>query len=504
MYSRRMRNRMFTADRLKRTKQILEATAAISQTVLREVFEPNSEANPAGQSPEPFVEGSFRVVDPETPRQQPSARDAKLKEAEVIIYTAPEPDRTGIAPEQKKDTSQSTSNGSKSTADPNSHQPEVEVTIISSTTPEPEEQTSTQSPPPSAEAKSKRERRQQNGSSPLGGEMPFFLRIPEQLRQLKDKIPMPQSTPTQETEAVNNGPGQFLSRSYTNEAGTRSYKVYIPSGYQGQPLPLVVMLHGCTQSPDDFAASTRMNELAETHTFLVAYPAQTFKANFGKCWNWFKAAEQMRDQGEPGLIAGITREVIATYNLDARRIYIAGISAGGAMAMVMGMTYPDLYAATGIHSGVPYGVAQNIPTGLAVIKLGGSAPTDRLTNAPGDQARVRVVPTIVFHGDDDSMVNPNNGDAIIAQWMQLRAERENRRPAPPVTTFEGQVPGGHSYTRQVYQEAGEPSIMEQWLVHGAGHAWSGGNPNIAWTDGLGPDASQEMLRFFFEHPHPEA
>ncbi|MCB0176263.1 MAG: PHB depolymerase family esterase [Anaerolineae bacterium] len=503
MYSRRMRNRMFNADRLKRTKQILEATAAISQTVLREVFEPNSEANPAGQSSEPSIEGSFRVVDPEATRQQPSARTADLKEAEVIIYTAPEPDRTGVAPERKQDSSQSAANGSDSATDSRRHQPEVEVTIINS--PTPEEQTSTQSPPPSsAEAKSKRERRQQSDSSPLGDEMPFFLRIPEQLRQLKDKIPMPQSTPTQETEAVNNGPGQFLSRSFTNEAGTRSYKVYIPSSYQGQSLPLVVMLHGCTQSPDNFAASTRMNELAETHNFFVAYPAQTFKANFGKCWNWFKAAEQMRDQGEPAIIAGITREVIATYNLDARRVYIAGISAGGAMSMIMGMTYPDLYAATGIHSGVPYGVAQNIPTGLAVIKMGGSAPTERLTNAPGDQARVRVVPTIVFHGDDDSMVNPNNGDAIIDQWMQVRAERENRRPAPPVTTYEGQVPDGHRYTRLVYQEAGEPSVMEQWLVHGAGHAWSGGNPNIAWTDGQGPDASQEMLRFFFEHPHPVA
>ncbi|MCB0168647.1 MAG: hypothetical protein KDI79_30750, partial [Anaerolineae bacterium] len=236
MYSRRMRSRMFNADRLKRTKQILEATAAISQTVLREVFEPNAEANPADQSSEPVIEGSFSVVDAEAARQQSSTRTTNLKEAEVIIYAPPEPDRPGVAPEQKKATSQPDARDSDAGTGRSRHQPEVEVTIINS--PTPEDQTSTQSPPPSSgEAKSKRERRQQNGSSSPGGEMPFFLRIPEQLRQLKDKIPMPQSAPTQETEAVNDGPGQFLSRSFTNEAGTRSYKVYIPSGYQGQPLP---------------------------------------------------------------------------------------------------------------------------------------------------------------------------------------------------------------------------------------------------------------------------
>ncbi|MCB0194519.1 MAG: PHB depolymerase family esterase [Anaerolineae bacterium] len=333
--------------------------------------------------------------------------------------------------------------------------------------------------------------------------MPLFLRIPKHLRNLKDKIPFPQSTPASpEPETVEEGKGGFIRRSYTNAAGTRSYKVYVPSGYRGQSVPLMVMLHGCTQSPDDFAASTRMNELGEEHTFLVAYPEQTFKANFTKCWNWFKVAEQQREQGEPSLIAGITREVMKAYNVDARRVYIAGISAGGAMAMVMGMTYPDLYAATGIQSGVPYGVAHNIPTGLALIKMGGSTSADRLTSAPGDTSKVRVVPTIVFHGDEDSMVNPCNGDSIIGQWMQVRAEKE-KRPQPKVTVHRGQVPGGHSYTRSVYQEDGEPPIMEQWLVHGAGHAWSGGNPNIAWTDGKGPDASREMLRFFFEHPHPK-
>lgn len=510
MYSKRLRNRMLSADRLKRTKQILEATAVIGQT-LKDVVEQNLTADKAAQSDESVVEGSFRVVDPDRTHGNPTARAGDQPEIEVTIIPPPKS-------EQQKSSHQSTSGaaGSKTTAE--AKQPEVEVEINTSdetnktnkTNETKSEQANTQSSPSWTDwveqiAEQLGGGSQKPGSSPFGDEMPLFVRIPEQLRQFKDKIPFPQ-TPfeSSETETETDGPGRFLRQSYTNDAGTRSYKLYIPSGYQGQSLPLVVMLHGCTQSPDDFAASTRMNELGEKHSFLVAYPEQTFKANFGKCWNWFKASEQQRDQGEPAIIAGITRQVIKEYNIDTRRVYIAGISAGGAMSMVMGMTHPDLYAATGIQSGVPYAVANNIPTGIAAIKMGGSVSSDQLTSAPGDETRVRVVPTIVFHGDEDSMVNPTNGDGIIGQWMQVRAEKESNQPAPKVTTHRGQVPGGHSYTRSVYQIEGEPPIMEQWLVHGAGHAWSGGNPNIAWTDGRGPDASQEMLRFFFEHPHPEA
>jgi poly(hydroxyalkanoate) depolymerase family esterase len=299
--------------------------------------------------------------------------------------------------------------------------------------------------------------------------------------------------------------GQFLKGSYTNQAGTRSYKLYIPSGYHGQTLPLVVMLHGCTQTPDDFAAGTRMNVLAEEHQCFVVYPAQSSTANGSKCWNWFNARDQQRDQGEPSIIAGITREIISTYSVDARRVYVAGLSAGGAMAAVMGMAYPDLYAAIGIHSGLPYAAAHDLPSAFAAMKQA-RAPLDH----PRDSATLaakQVVPTIVFHGDRDATVHPGNGDRVIAQWTTIHARDVARNEAgsdPHVTVQRGQVPDGHPYTREIYHDDSGQSILEQWQVHGAGHAWSGGSSSGSYTDPKGPDAAKEMIRFFYEHRRRDA
>lgn len=282
----------------------------------------------------------------------------------------------------------------------------------------------------------------------------------------------------------------FLAASYTNAAGTRSYKLYVPSGRAGQALPLVVMLHGCTQSPDDFAAGTRMNTLAEERGCLVAYPAQCSSANSSKCWNWFSPEHQQRDRGEASLIAGITRQIMRDHHVDASRVYIAGLSAGGAAAAIMAATYPDLYAAVGVHSGLAPGAARDLPSAFAAMRQGG-APTQ------SPRHRASVIPTIVFHGDQDNTVHPRNGDAVIAHAgpsaEKLRA-----------TVQRGQVPGGHAYSRILHADSSARVLCEQWTIHGAGHAWAGGSAAGSYTDPRGPDATREMLRFFLEHAQPAA
>ena len=297
--------------------------------------------------------------------------------------------------------------------------------------------------------------------------------------------------------------GKFIKGSCTNQAGTRSYKLYIPSGYRGQALPLVIMLHGCTQTPDDFAAGTRMNVLAEKEGFFVVYPAQATPANQSKCWNWFKATDQHRGGGEPSIIADITRQIVSTYHLNARRVYVAGLSAGGAMAMIMGVSYPDLYAAIGVHSGLAYGSAHDLPSALAAMQHGGTTARRRKSRTPAPGTYSQIVPTIVFHGDHDTTVHPRNADQVLAQWEAIHARGGPDTVAGTtlrVITNRGQVPDGHVYTRFLYQDASGHIVLEKWLVHGAGHAWAGGSAHGSFTDPKGPDASQEMVHFFNKHP----
>jgi poly(hydroxyalkanoate) depolymerase family esterase len=301
--------------------------------------------------------------------------------------------------------------------------------------------------------------------------------------------------------------GRFIERSYTNRAGTRSYKLYIPSGYIGQEVPLVVMLHGCTQSPNDIAAGTQMNRLAEENIFLVAYPAQTQGANMNKCWNWFKASDQQRGRGEPSLVAGITREVIDEYNIADGRVYVVGMSAGGAMAAIMAEAYPDLYAAVGIHSGLAPGAAHDMPSAFAAMHQGGPATPRRdvpITTLTGESDR--IVPAIVFHGDRDKTVHPRNADRLLEHYYPAKAtgSRDTASPSTPRGTVrQGQVSGGHAYTHATYRDAGGHAIAERWTVHGLGHAWSGGSSSGSYTDPKGPDASAEMVRFFNQHPRRE-
>jgi poly(hydroxyalkanoate) depolymerase family esterase len=333
-------------------------------------------------------------------------------------------------------------------------------------------------------------------------------RMPEALRSFIERIngmsfetglqgPLARP-PVPQADLVPDG-GQFIEGSYANQAGSRDYKLFIPSGYHGQALPLIVMLHGCNQSPDDFAAGTRMNLLAQELTCFVAYPAQAASANFSKCWNWFRPGHQQRGKGEPSLIAGITRQIMLDYSVDPQRVYVAGLSAGAAAAAIMGMTYPDLYAAIGVHSGLTCGAASDLPSAFAAMRRGKPIEVGGQSGGTyGAEGDARVVPTIVFHGDRDRTVHPRNSDQVIAQSttttptdLHLRVEH-------------GQVPDGHAYSRTIHADASGQTILEQWLVEGAGHAWSGGSPAGSYTDPRGPDASREMLRFFLEHEHPAA
>jgi poly(hydroxyalkanoate) depolymerase family esterase len=273
---------------------------------------------------------------------------------------------------------------------------------------------------------------------------------------------------------------RFIEGTFSNAVGSRTYKLFIPSRYQGQPLPLIVMLHGCTQSPDDFAAGTRMNFLAEEQNCFVVYPEQPSGANQAKCWNWFRADDQKRGGAEPSLIAGITHRVMRDYSIDPKRVYVAGLSAGGAAAAIMAATYGDLYAAAGIHSGLACGAASDLPSAFRAMRQGSGPRAVAKAGSP--------LPTIIFHGDRDTTVHPENGDQILEQSAKTKS--------PTTKVLRGRVPDGHAYTRTIFTDRSGRVISEHWNVHGAGHAWSGGSPAGSYTDPRGPDATREMLRFF--------
>jgi len=281
-------------------------------------------------------------------------------------------------------------------------------------------------------------------------------------------------------------PGEFLERTFTGSTGTRAYKVYVPAGYShesSQLLPMVVMLHGCTQSPDDFAAGTRMNALADEHGFVAVYPAQCAAANAQRCWNWFRTDDQIRECGEPAIIAGITKEVAATYRVDSRRIFVVGMSAGAAMAVILATTYPDVYAAVGAHSGLAYRAAHDMPSAFKAMHAASSSPARPHAPIP--------VPAIVFHGDHDRTVALGNAAAIVGHAVASRAGATLRQDASS-----GEA-GGRKFSRTVYADACNDVIAEHWVVHGAGHAWSGGSTAGTFADARGPDASREIIRFFF-------
>jgi poly(hydroxyalkanoate) depolymerase family esterase len=299
------------------------------------------------------------------------------------------------------------------------------------------------------------------------------------MARFKSRMPMPgQGFPgsTKTVDPATHGPGAFLEGSFSNEAGTRRYRLYVPSKPASGPRPLVVMLHGCKQDPVDFAAGTTMNLLAEESGCLVLYPEQAAGANHSQCWNWFEGAHQGRDAGEPSLIAGMTRQVMQEHGADAGRVYVAGLSAGGAMAAVMGAAYPELYAAVGVHSGLPVGSAHDLMSALNAMK--GAARKMR-KGAPV----ARRVPVIVFHGDSDATVHASNGQGVYQQFTQGASTKEVEER-------------GQGHTKIAALDSAGRVVAEHWTLHGAGHAWSGGSSAGSYAVEGGPNASAEMLRFF--------
>ncbi|WP_420224708.1 alpha/beta hydrolase family esterase [Pigmentiphaga litoralis] len=276
---------------------------------------------------------------------------------------------------------------------------------------------------------------------------------------------------------------------FANASGRRRYLLYVPASYHGQSVPLIVMLHGCTQLSSDFGMGTRMNAAAEREGFIVAYPEQPRVANMSKCWNWFNPEDQQRESGEPSLIAGITREVMASHAIDPSRVFIAGLSAGGAMAAIMGHAYPDLYAAVGVHSGLAYGSANSVSSALSVMRGHSEAQRPVATVPPAPR-----LPLIAFQGDADETVHPQNVEWLLSDVTAAVGKADH------IVSETGQVTGGHAYTRTVYRDGRRGVLAERWVVHGGGHAWFGGDPSGTYTDDLGPDATREMIRFFLAHP----
>jgi poly(hydroxyalkanoate) depolymerase family esterase len=279
--------------------------------------------------------------------------------------------------------------------------------------------------------------------------------------------------------------GVFATRSFACKAGTRAYKLYVPARHSAAPRGLIIMLHGCTQNPDDFAAGTRMNVVAEDNGLIVAYPAQTRAHNASGCWNWFQTGDQQRDKGEPAILAGMARELMAEFDLARDQVFVAGLSAGGAMAVIMAETYPDVFSAVGVHSGMPYQSASNVMSALTAMRgrVGGRSGVSADADPQGPAMR-----TIVFHGSADRTVHPVNADGIVVDAMVSHADA--------TTKTEAGLTNGKRFTRTVVTGADGRPNLENWTIEGAGHAWSGGSRAGTFADPLGPDASGEMVRFF--------
>lgn len=273
---------------------------------------------------------------------------------------------------------------------------------------------------------------------------------------------------------------QYLSRTHRTTAGARDYKLYLPASHPKRPKGLILMLHGCTQSPDDFAAGTHMNALAEKHGLAIAYPAQTSGHNTASCWNWFKPGDQARGAGEPAILASLARKLTKEFGLGRDAVFVAGLSAGGAMAAILADVYPEVFSAAGVHSGLARGAARDVLSAMSAMRNGGTPPQP--TEVSPDTVR-----RIIFHGEADSTVHSSNAAMIVAA-----AVGEDRKP----TKVSKRSVRGRGYTRSEYIGSDGRVAVDLWMIEGAGHAWSGGRAAGSYTDNMGPDASAQMIRFF--------
>jgi poly(hydroxyalkanoate) depolymerase family esterase len=281
--------------------------------------------------------------------------------------------------------------------------------------------------------------------------------------------------------------GELTSGTHTHADQTRRYKLYVPAASANKALPLVIMLHGCSQSADDFATGNGMNQRARDEGFFALFPQQSPRANSTGCWNWFLPEHQQRGSGEPALLASLTLAVVQQYGIDPRRVFIAGLSAGGVMATLTAQAYPELFAAIGVHSGVPIGSVSNMDEAMRVMNHGNANTNPAADPLPHHRARK---PIIVFHGDQDDMVHRSNGEQLVHEVLGNTRHQVQVEP--------GISDNGRRYSRHIYSDPHHKVLAEYWLVHGSGHAWSGGSPTGSYTDRHGPDATGEMLRFFFD------
>ncbi len=280
---------------------------------------------------------------------------------------------------------------------------------------------------------------------------------------------------------------QYLTRRHRSAAGSRSFRLYLPASHPDRPKGLILMLHGCNQTPEDFAIGTHMNVLAEKHGLALAYPAQSKRQNRGACWNWFKPRHQMRGTGESAILAALTRKLMREFGLGRDDVFVAGLSAGGAMATILADVYPDVFAAAGVHSGLARGAAWDTLSAMSAMHSGG-APTGIAAIAV---TRAGPVRRIIFQGADDRTVNPLNAGFIVAAEMgeDVAPTRVGKRSVR-----------GRDYSRSFYADPKGAVLIELWMIEGSGHAWSGGRAAGSYTDTKGPDASAQMVRFFLDKP----